>query len=383
MTWAVWRPSTAYALLVGTGRHVHPSSLPPIPQAVTGARALGAALSGDRGVFDARRTTVVPEPADTRQVLDPLRRMVQEPDVDLLLFFYCGHGLLGRGDRLCLALTPSDKQDGGGDPSPSLPFTEVARLMRESTARHKVAILDCCFSGHALGPDGHGIHLLTACGHTQKALFPPEGTLTGFTGQLLRTLDEGVPDGPRHLTLSALYDRLAVVLPTTPAPQTGILPTGYPTPHQQTVDGSGHIALAVNPAHGTHRTPAGLRDRGDFAQRLKKLTEPSIDTPVPDPARLRQLVHVLADLAQDTTETLGPLDDFSITVRRNHAVMTGAAGSPEQAAALLSTLVDALRAKSAGHRALPGTERALARWTRERSRSEPAGVPSRPEETSA
>ncbi|MCX5093736.1 caspase family protein [Streptomyces sp. NBC_00365] len=366
MTWAVWRPApgAACALLVGTGRHVRPSSLSPIPQAVTAVRALGAALSGEKGVFDVRRTTVVAEPADTRQVLDPLRRMVREPDVDLLLFSYCGHGLLGRDDRLCLALTPSSQYGGGGDPSPSLPFTEVASLMRESPARHKVAILDCCFSGRALGPDGHGIHLLTACGRTQKALFPPEGTLTGFTGELLRILDEGIPDGPRHLGLSALYDRLAVVLPTTPAPRTGIFPTGYPTPHQQTVDGSGHIALAVNPAHGTQRTPAGLRARGAFAQRLKKLTEPSPDTPVPDPASLPQLVHVLADLARDAAEVLGPLDDFSIDVRRNHAVMTGAAGSPEQAAALLSALVDALRAKSSSHRALPGAERALAHWSR-------------------
>jgi hypothetical protein len=368
MTWAGRRPTAASALLVGTGRHVRPSALSPIPQAVTSARALGAALSGEHGVFDARRTTVIPEPADTRQVLDPLRRMVREPDVDLLLFAYCGHGLLGRDDRLCLALTPSSQYGGGGDPSPSLPFTEVASLMRESRARHKVAILDCCFSGRALGPDGHGIHLLTACGPTQKALFPPEGTLTGFTGALLRILDEGIPDGPRHLGLSDLYDRLAVVLPTTPAPQTGIIPTGYPAPHQQTVDRSGHIALTVNPAHGTARTPAGLRARAAFAQRLKKLTEPSPAIPVPDPASLPQLVDFLADLAQDAAEVLGPLDDFSIDVRRNHAVMTGAAGSPEQAATLLSALIDALRAKSAGHRALPGAERALAHWIREPSR---------------
>lgn len=365
MTWAVRppAPTAAYALLVGTGRHVHPSPLTPIPQAPTTARALGAALSGDRGAFDARRTTVVPDPADTRQVLDPLRRMVRRPDVDLLLFFYCGHGLLGRDDRLCLALTPSAQEGGGGDPSPCLPFADVASLMRESSARHKVAILDCCFSGRALGPDGHGIHLLTACGRTQKALFPPGGTLTGFGGELLRTLDEGIPDGPRHLALSALYDRLAVVLPTTPAPRTGLLSTGYPAPHQQTVDGSGHVAPALNPAHGTHRTPAGLRARGAFAQRLKKLTEPSLDTPVPDPARLSHLLNVLTDLARDATEVLGPLDDFTINARHNHAVITGAAGSPEQAAALLSALVDALREKSSAHPALPGAERALAHWS--------------------
>ena len=368
MTRSGWRPTAACALLVGTGRHVRPSSLAPIPQAVTAVRALGAALSGERGVFDARRTTVIPEPADTRQVLDPLRRMVREPDVDLLLFAYCGHGLLGRDDRLCLALTPSSQDGGGGDPSPSLPFAEVAGLLRESPARHKVAILDCCFSGRALGPDGHGIHLLTACGRTQKALFPPGGTLTGFTGELLRILDEGIPEGPRHLGLSDLYDRLAVVLPTTPAPRTGLFPTGYPAPHQQSVDRSGHIALAVNPAHGTARTPAGLRARAGFAQRLKQLTEPSPATPAPDPASLPQLVDVLADLALDAAEVLGPLDDFTIDVRRNHAVMTGAAGSPERAAALLSALIDTLRAKSAGHRALPGAERALAHWIREPAR---------------
>ncbi|MCK8436357.1 hypothetical protein G3I77_26050 [Streptomyces sp. D2-8] len=376
MTWAVWRPApaAAYALLVGTGRHVRPSSLSCIPQAVSATRALGAALTGDQGVFDTRRTTMVLDPADTRQVLDPLRRMVREPDVDLLLFSYCGHGLLGRNDRLCLALTPSSQDGGGGDPSPALPFTEVASLMRESSARHKVAILDCCFSGRALGPDGHGIHLLTACGPTLKALFPPEGTRTGFTGELLRILEEGIPDGPRHLGLSALYDRLAVVLPTTPAPQAAIIPTGYPAPHQQTVGGSGHIALAVNPAYGTQRTPAGLRARGVFAQRLKNLTEPSPGNLVPDPARLPQLVQVLADLARDATEALGPLDDFSIDARHNHAVMTGAAGYPGQAAALLSALVDALRTQSSSHRALPRAEQAMTHWSRELSRSGHAGV---------
>nr|WP_159027835.1 caspase family protein [Streptomyces pactum] len=338
-----------------------------MPQAVTTAQALGAALGGDRGVLDPRRIKVVPEPADTRQVLDPLRRMVREADVDLLLFFYCGHGLLGREDRLCLALTPSSQYGSGGDPSPSLPFADVAALMRESPARHKAAILDCCFSGRALGPESHGIHLLTACGRTQKALFPPEGTLTGFTGELLRILDEGVPDGLPYLGLSTLYDRLAVVLPTTPAPPTGLLPAGYPAPHQQTVDGSGHLALAVNPAHGTQRTPAGLHARAAFAQRLKKLTEQSPATPAPDPARLPQLVGVLTDLAGDAVDLLGPLDDFSIDVRRNHAVMTGVAGSPERAAVLLSALVDGLRTKSSSHRALPGAERALAYWTRELS----------------
>jgi hypothetical protein len=95
---------------------------------------------------------------------------------------------------------------------------------------------------------------------------------------------------------------------------------------------------------------------------------------VPDPASLPQLVHVLADLARDAAEVLGPLDDFSIDVRRNHAVMTGAAGSPEQAAALLSALVDALRAKSSSHRALPGAERALAHWSRQPSRGGRAGA---------
>ncbi|MFF8635214.1 hypothetical protein ACF052_13635 [Streptomyces pilosus] len=376
MTWAVWQPApaTAYALLVGTGRHVRPSALPPMPQAVTTARALGAALGGARGVFDARRTTVVPDPADARQVLDPLRRMVRRRDADLLLFSYCGHGLLGRGDRLCLALTPSGQDGGGGDPSPSLPFAEVAGLLRESPARHKVALLDCCFSGRALGPDGHGIHLLTACGRTQKALFPPGGTLTGFGGELLRVLDEGIPDGPRELSLAALYDRLSVVLPTTPAPRTGIVPTGYPAPHQQTVDGSGHLALAVNPAHGTHRTPAGLRARGAFAQRLKKLTEPSPGTPVPDPARLPQLLAVLADLSRDAADVLGPLDDFSIGARRNHAVMTGAAGSPERAAALLTALADTLRATSPAHPALPATERALAHWNNRLRATPPPGT---------
>lgn len=366
MTWAVRlpEPDACRVLVVGTAAHVPPSRLPPLPQAAASAEAFAAALTGEDGLFDARHVRLVRDPVTQRDVLDPLRDLTGDPQARLLLFYFAGHGLLGRDDRLCLALKASTEAQGGGDPAQSLPFAEVAHLMDESPAAHKVAVLDCCFSGRALNTPG-GIHLLTACGPTEKALFDPTSQLTGFTGELLRLLDEGIPDGPAYLDLATVHRRLSVVLPTTPAPPTGLLPGFLPAPHQRSVDDSADLALAPNRAFGTACGSAGLRSRARFAQRLKRLTEPSPTVPVPDPVRSAQLARLLAALAEDAMEALGPADEFSVQVRLNHAAATGIAGRPARAVLLLAGLLDDLKGLPDSDAALARIRTAHAYWSRE------------------
>src|SRR4029077_20301425 len=82
---------------------------------------------------------------DFLAVRDRLSRFFHDrtPD-DLLLLYYSGHGILGRGNRLFLATAGSDL-DTPRDRSISAP--EIRDFLEESRAQTQVVILDCCHSG--------------------------------------------------------------------------------------------------------------------------------------------------------------------------------------------------------------------------------------------
>src|SRR6516162_5871523 len=65
------------------------------------------------------------------------------PD-DLLLLYYSGHGILGRGNRLFLATTGSNL-DTPGDRGISA--RDVREFIDDSRAGRQIIVLDCCHSG--------------------------------------------------------------------------------------------------------------------------------------------------------------------------------------------------------------------------------------------
>jgi caspase domain-containing protein len=179
-----------------------------------------------------------------------LRRLAAEAS-DLLLVYYAGHGLIGSDSHeLYLALQGS-RQD---DPFyTALPFDGIRRAMRNSPARTRVLILDCCFSGRAIDDvmadsssvllgqlEVAGTFLLTATPANILAMAPIGARNTAFTGALLAPFRDGIPDGPELLTLDDLYRatlRIAQV-------------TGLPKPQRRETATANQLVLARNPYPG-------------------------------------------------------------------------------------------------------------------------------------
>ncbi|TKA08318.1 caspase, EACC1-associated type [Actinacidiphila oryziradicis] len=310
------------AVLVGTATHVVPGTLPPLPQAEASVAALAARLTGPLGLLDPSAVHCRIDPQVPADVL----RLLPAPGgaaLDLCLFYFAGHGVLGEDQRLCLAL-PGSVDDERSAERTSLPVAAVFQAMRQIRAEHKVAIIDCCFSGRALdAPAAADIHLLTAVGRTRKALSPERQELTGFTGALLRLLAEGVPDGPEHLDLTTVYRHLAVTLPG----------ARLPAPLQRAFGASGDLAVARNPAHGTSRTRQGLLARARFAEQVKALGLAG------RPRRSVQAALLFEGIASDAVRELGPTHYETLLYRHVHASATGESGNPRQACALLERTV--------------------------------------------
>ncbi|AHH97880.1 hypothetical protein GCM10010174_29740 [Kutzneria viridogrisea] len=211
------------AVLVGTCTYTQ--GLPQLDQAAANLTDLFDALVE---VVDPSGMHAVTDPTTAQLVLDPLDRCASSP-ADLLLFYYAGHGLRDQDDRLCLALpgsvdTPRDAR------RTSLPVDSVLEIMKRAPARHRVVILDCCYSGLAMdSPAAADLHLLTATNRTAKAAYRVDDRNTEFTGELVRLL----VDGPGPVDLGGVYRHL----------DRALLARGLPRPRQRCVDHSAEIVL--------------------------------------------------------------------------------------------------------------------------------------------
>jgi hypothetical protein len=110
--------------------------------------------------------------------------------------------------------------------SPLVAYTAVRTSLVQSPVRSIVVVLDCCFSGRAVGVLGaldsavavdlaqvHGGYVLTSAAGEELALAPPGARHTAFTGELIGLLAQGDPAGPPLLALRHAYQYLTRVLP--------------------------------------------------------------------------------------------------------------------------------------------------------------------------
>src|ERR1700759_1773669 len=95
-----------------------------------------------RGKFDSVELSINDDFVAMR---DHLSRFFHDraPD-DLLLLYYSGHGILGRGNRLFLATTGSNL-DRPRDRSISC--KEIREVIEDCRAEQQIVVLECCHSG--------------------------------------------------------------------------------------------------------------------------------------------------------------------------------------------------------------------------------------------
>jgi hypothetical protein len=190
---------------------------------------------------------------------------------DLLLVYYVGHGLVSTNGSLHLATARTDRRSTRVEHT-ALAYNTVRRYLLDCAARSIVVVLDCCFSGRALDALGEsdeqiaalaaidGGFVLTSAGREEMALAPPGRRHTAFTGEWLRLLEYGDPDGPTNITLNYSYRYLAAKLPA----------AGYPRPQYQSKGMTGDLVLAPNTAY---RRRAGAS--------VAAVSRPSIPSPSP------------------------------------------------------------------------------------------------------
>lgn len=246
-------PAASQALLIGVHGY---ESLPALPAVERNLAGLTRAFT-DRDLWGLppSHCTALSQPSSAQDVLDTLNRVALRA-TDTLVVYYAGHGLIDPySEELYLALPGSDQERLYS----ALPFEWMRRAVLDPRigARHKVVILDCCYSGRALvgGMSGSlqaqvadhalidGTSLMAASAKTRKALSPPGEEYTAFTGELITVLTEGITDGPSLLDMQTLYRHL----------YTALAAKARPLPQQRNRNTGGLIALARNRAHPDNR----------------------------------------------------------------------------------------------------------------------------------
>lgn len=223
-------------VLIGTGTHVEGSLLTDVPAVRNTLRDLGRTLM-ERCGLASENLRIIEDPTGPTDALFAVREAAEQAD-QALLVVYVGHGLLTRDTTLYLATTGSSTLDVGIADHQAIRYSALAAAVGESTARHTVVILDCCFSGRADPPPGRGF-LLTSASGEELALAPDGARHTTFTGAVISFLRDGDAAAPPLLRLDDLYRYL----------WRAHAEQGRTPPRRRAGDLSGDVVLTENPAY--------------------------------------------------------------------------------------------------------------------------------------
>jgi len=242
-------PLQSRAVLIGTG---HYKALGEIGAVRNNLDGLAEVLRADRfwGLPSAN-CVVVEDPRTSADMLDPVNVAAQNA-TDTLLLYYAGHGLIDPWrSELHLALVESDAQRI----YTAVPYSQIRDVLLDSRAARRIVILDCCYSGRALGQmaspaaavvdeaSAEGTYVLAASAENKAALAPPGAQYTAFTGEFLAILHTGIDGRGPLLDLDSIYQHLRAVMQG----------KGLPVPQKRDRNTAGQLALIRNQAF--HQPP--------------------------------------------------------------------------------------------------------------------------------
>ena len=256
-------PTGSRAVLIGVPDYqdVKYLSYPAVGNSVDGMYEL-LVESGFCG-WRKEQVSKIVNPANAGQLLLRLRRLAEETTGVLLLYFV-GHGILSEQGELCLAVSDTDHS---APDATGLEYTKIKRMLHTgTTATTRIVILDCCYSGRAIGlgsadrtqladlSEAPGAYTLTAADDFADASLCTGGAQrTAFTGELLDLLTrDGIPGGPADLTLGEIYPRLRSRLGS----------RGLPRPNQRADDQAAAFVFARNaalPPTSSQPSPSGAK----------------------------------------------------------------------------------------------------------------------------
>jgi hypothetical protein len=370
--------SLSRALLIGVSVYLS-STLENVPAAANNVHQLQDVLTGHHGGFARDHCEVLLNWDDRGRIGGALEDAAREAE-DVLLVYFTGHGLHGPGQdgpELLLALPSTDP---GLPTYTALQLNAIRETFRNSKAPVKILILDCCYSGLAIGRplSGPGLAAIDRLAIKGSAILASSGPYeqsrtrdghpcTAFTDALVSVLRDGIPGAGPLLKLSDVADHTQRRLAT----------EGFPASHRLEVGDAGSLALVRNqraghddPPRGSRAGPPGgsrvtsgrqalMRPPPDARPAVDKVTHAAGDTaghgsgvpnschadaaasspadPVPDPARAPDPARELIDIRM---RRFGPGHPAVFASRRSHAEQAARAGETASAGLLLRGLVE-------------------------------------------
>lgn len=207
---------SSYAVLIGSSDFPRdPIKLLPLPNVENNIFELVRILS-DPSILGLPESNilVILNGTDNSSILEDVDEITKKID-DTLIFYYSGHGLLGDRSRdlyLATAKTTSDGRELN-----ALSFQQIKIIFKNSPARKKILILDCCYSGKVIGYLGHkestiisaidieGTYAIASTPPNKEALSSDGNRFTLFTGKLIDILSNGIQNNKEYITLEDLY----------------------------------------------------------------------------------------------------------------------------------------------------------------------------------
>ncbi|MEW2191240.1 caspase, EACC1-associated type [Streptomyces microflavus] len=214
------------------------------------------------GIIKPQNCTTLLDPEDQSSIGELVTAAADQAE-DLLLIYYAGHGLLSAA-RHELFLSTVNTAPGMRLPFTGVDYSHIRDACMGSRARTRVVILDCCYSGRAITgalstseSDAKFFNQVQVAGTYVLAASPGHGVakanpgdrFTSFSGELLRILQEGIPEGESLLTLNSIYKHLQISLRA----------SGNPIPQQQITENSDVMALGRNYAVSRDEQPSDAR----------------------------------------------------------------------------------------------------------------------------
>jgi hypothetical protein len=215
-------PEDTRVVLVGASRFLlDPIHLPELPAVARNVEDLERVLADPQVVGIPSENIVVL--LNERTPGDVVPRVADEARkaVDTFIFYYSGHGIVGKRRIGNLYLATETTTDENAEFGNAIPFEDIRAAISESTARKKILILDCCYSGRALpGAMGseesvqqanlglEGTYSIASAPANKVAIAPEGAKYTAFTGELLQILANGLDNGKEALTISDIYDHI-------------------------------------------------------------------------------------------------------------------------------------------------------------------------------
>lgn len=231
---ALPQPDLSRAVLIGTSVF---DRLPDLPAVRNNLTELSRSLTDpDSGILPRDNCSIVDSPETTSRFMRRLRSVAQQAE-DFLLVYYSGHGLRHETrDLLYLAVQDTDPDVPEGT---AVRFDSVREIIENSPARTRLLILDCCYSGLALGAmssgtidsrdvEVGGTAVITSSPRNKISHSPPGEQFTAFTGELITLLRNGsrIPDEPLTVGTAFRSLRAALARRDLPEPKLKVTDTG-------------------------------------------------------------------------------------------------------------------------------------------------------------